>query len=399
MVATGLILLLPYPLPLVMLIAPNPVIVAGSPAPLRCDVMTCTMHKIPFYPVAFLIKTALQNGGISPKKIHILLLYLIRYLLLEPFRLLEIHIYQKKITAHKIKQPPIFILGHWRSGTSHLQHILQLDPEISTSTIFRSIFADNYYLTESWLKRALNFLCSTLKIRYSIQRTTMDMDLPAELDLALCAICSKHSYSWGHILPKSFATRVDRQILFEDDQIADSWLEDYDYMIRKLSYRSGGRRVLVKSPGDTARISHIRRKYPEAKFIFIHRDPVSVYHSSEYLWETIQRHLSLHEIQKTEIQDLILNTYQRLLSRYLKQRNEIPNEQLVEISHRDLQQDPLGEIRKIYSKFELGTPPEEELAHFLAATESYKHTHYSTPPELKAKLAARWSFAFEEWPA
>ena len=360
--------------------------------------MTGILHKIPFYPVAFLIKTALQNGGVSLKKIHVFLFYLIRYLLLEPFRLAEIHIYHKKITDHKIKQPPVFILGHWRSGTSHLQNILRLDPGFSTSTIFRSIFSDNYYLTESWLKRVINFLCSAVKIRYSIQRTTMDMDLPAEQDLALCAMCSKYSYSWGHILPKSFAKRVDKQIVLEDDQIADCWIEEYDFMIRKLSYRSGGRRVLVKSPGDTARISHIRRKYPDAKFIFIHRDPVSVYHSNEYLWEAIQRDLSVHQITKSEIHDLILTTYQRLLLSYLQQRDEIPNEQLVEVHYRDLQEDPVGEIRKIYSKLELGRPPEKELAHFVTETKSYKHTCYATSPELKEKLAARWSFAFEEWP-
>ena len=360
--------------------------------------MNSKLHKIPFYPIAILLKTALQNGGVSPKKLHVFLLYVFRYLLLEPFRLAEIHIYQKKIAAHEIKQSPVFILGHWRSGTSYLQNILRLDPGISTSTIFRSIFSDNYYLTELWLKRALNFICSTFKIRYFIQRTTMNLDHPAEMDLALCAMCSKHSYSWGHLFPKSFAKRVKNQILFQDDRPANAWIEEYDHMIRKLSYRSKGRRVLVKSPGDTARITHLIRKYPDAKFIFMYRDPVSVYHSSEYLWESIQQQLSVQEMQNTEIQDLILRTYELLLSSYLQQRNEIPQEQLIEVHHKNLQQDPLGEIRKIYSKLELGTPPEKELAHFLIANKPYKHAKYSTSDELKAKLAAQWSFAFEAWP-
>jgi len=85
----------------------------------------------------------------------------------------------------------------------------------------------------------------------------MDFDLPAELDLALCSMCSKNSYSWGHILPKSFSKRVDKQILLGDEQVANVWIEEYDYMIRKLSYWSKGRRVLVKSPGDTVTCSVI----------------------------------------------------------------------------------------------------------------------------------------------
>ena len=360
--------------------------------------MKRTLHKIPFYPILFFIKTVLQSGGVAPKKIHVFLLYFFRYLLLEPFRLAELYIYQKKIAIHQIKQSPIFILGHWRSGTSHLQRIMRLDPNLSTSTIFRSVFSDSYYLTESWLKRALNLIFSMLNIHHFIQRTTMDFDLPAELDLALCSICSKNSYSWGHILPKSFSKRVDKQILLRDEQVANSWIEEYDYMIRKLSYWSKGRRVLVKSPGDTARITHLLKKYPEAKFIFIHRDPISVYHSSTYLWKTIQRHLSIHEVQKEEIHDLILSTYQLLLSNYLKQRSEIPESQLVEVHYARLKQDPFGVMEKIYSTLELGTPPRNELAHFLKTAKPYKHTNYSTPNELREKLTSRWRFAFEEWP-
>ena len=360
--------------------------------------MASTMRKIPFYPVAFLFKTVLQNGGISPKKLHIFLLYLIRYTLLEPFRLAEFHIYEKKISAHELKQAPIFILGHWRSGTSYLQSLMRLDARLSTSTIFRSIFSDSYYLTESWLKRTLNFLCRTLNIRYAIQRTTMNLDLPAELDLALCTMCSDHSYSWGHILPRSFGRRVEDHILFRDEQAAECWIVEYDRMIRKLSYWSGGRRVLVKSPGDTGRIEQIRRQYPAAKFVYVHRDPISVYHSSAYLWIAIQRDLSLHELHENEIRDLILDTYHRLLSRYLQQREQIPAGDIVELQHTDLQQDPLREIRRIYDTLGLGAPPEEELGNFLAATEKYAHPRYSTSPELKKTLAARWRFAFEEWP-
>ena len=360
--------------------------------------MKRTLHKIPFYPILFFIKTVLQSGGVAPKKIHVFLLYFFRYLLLEPFRLAELYIYQKKIAIHQIKQSPIFILGHWRSGTSHLQRIMRLDPNLSTSTIFRSVFSDSYYLTESWLKRALDLIFSMLNIHHFIQRTTMDFDLPAELDLALCSICSKNSYSWGHILPKSFSKRVGKQILLRDEQVANSWIEEYDYMIRKLSYWSKGRRVLVKSPGATARITHLLKKYPEAKFIFIHRDPISVYHSSTYLWKTIQRHFSIHEVQKEEIHDLILSTYQLLLSNYLKQRSEIPESQLVEVHYARLKQDPFGEMEKIYSTLELGTPPRNELAHFLKTAKPYKHTNYSTPNELRENLTSRWRFAFEEWP-
>ena len=34
----------------------------------------------------------------------------------------------RKIAAADLVAPPIFILGYWRSGTSHLHNLLSLDP-------------------------------------------------------------------------------------------------------------------------------------------------------------------------------------------------------------------------------------------------------------------------------
>jgi hypothetical protein len=360
--------------------------------------MNKLVRKIPFYPIAFFIKMAFQNGGVSVKRFHVYLIYIIRYLILEPFRLAQVLIFQKRIERHEITKPPIFILGHWRSGTSHLQNLLFQDPNHTTSTIFSGLFADNYFVTEFWLKGILNFICRIFKVKYAIQRMPMNLNIPVELDSSLCAMLSEHSYSWGHLFPKKFEKWFNKLVLNQDEKIAREWIKDYDFMIRKLSYRSKGKRVVVKCPGDTARMTLLIKKYPDAKFIYIHRNPISVYNSNQYLWKIIQQQNSVQIISDTEIKKLIINTYKQLLSAYLKQRELIPTSQLVEVHFKNIQQNTLKEIIYIYSNLGLKPVPEQELTALVNANKSYKAKTYSTSIDLEKELRSEWDFAFREWP-
>ena len=48
-----------------------------------------------------------------------------------PFALLERAIWSKRINAHEVTNDPIFIVGHWRSGTTFVQNILSKDPNLA----------------------------------------------------------------------------------------------------------------------------------------------------------------------------------------------------------------------------------------------------------------------------
>ncbi len=355
--------------------------------------------KIPFAPIVLLFKMVYKNGGVSFGRIPMLLIYVFRYVLLEPFRLAEIILYHKKIESHVLSEPPIFILGHWRSGTSFFQSLICQDTRMTSSTIFRSLFPDNFYLTESWLKPILTSICKFFNVPYSIQRVPMDLDLPAEVDMTLCSLCSERSYTWGQLFPRRFEKWVDELLILKNKNTADEWLHDYDYFIRKLSYRSKGKRVVVKSPGDTARIGHLLRHYPKASFIYIHRDPFSVFHSNLYFWRILQQQNSLQTISNTEVQDLIVNSYRKIMRSYLNQRDLVPISQLIELRFEEIIKDPLKELSRTYSALNIGTMPEKEITALLLKHQSQKYASYSITAELRDRLNREWDFVFEEWPA
>ncbi|MCD8529275.1 MAG: sulfotransferase, partial [Chitinophagales bacterium] len=76
--------------------------------------------------------------GIYKKKARMISL-MIR--VMHPFQWIQQMLFKKRIEAidftHK---QPVFILGHWRSGTTHLHYILHHDPQFGTLSNYQSFF-------------------------------------------------------------------------------------------------------------------------------------------------------------------------------------------------------------------------------------------------------------------
>ena len=72
--------------------------------------------------------------------------------------LAESAIFGRKIARQTVDHPPVFILGHWRSGTTLLHNLITLDPQFSFPNLYEVLFPCNFLLTErvvtsltSWL--------------------------------------------------------------------------------------------------------------------------------------------------------------------------------------------------------------------------------------------------------
>lgn len=343
------------------------------------------LRRIPFYPLFALLYLCFKNG-INIQRIPLLIGFLLKGVVFEPFRWLEILLYERRIVNHQLEKAPIFILGHWRSGTSHLQDLMSKPVDYTTTSLYKSAFADTYMLTENWLKIPINRIVSFFKMRYSIQRMPFDFDLAAEMDMGVTLMCSLQGYTWGFVFAKRFEAMAYPLITVGDESNYKNWLEDYDYLIKKLSYFSKGKRIIIKSPGDTARVDALLEKYPNAKFVFIHRDAVDVFHSTRYLWNTVQSQFSLQKIPQQAIDQKIIETYKLVMTKYLDSRNNIPKAQLIEVEFKNLRTQPIETLTAIFQYLDLGELPKADILPFLRENKSYKTNRYTTSPELKALL-------------
>ena len=75
------------------------------------------------------IKMILRHLPISISKVPLLLVYIMLAILSLPFQLLENIIFSGKIRNQKINPSPVFIIGHWRSGTTFLHQLLSNDKQ------------------------------------------------------------------------------------------------------------------------------------------------------------------------------------------------------------------------------------------------------------------------------
>ncbi len=345
------------------------------------------LRYIPFYPLLVLFRQTVNYKGVSFRNIHIFLVYFIRYCLFEPFRLFELLLFERKILKHELEDDPIFIIGHWRSGTSHLQDIICQDNRNTSISIFTSILADCFYLTEVWLKKPLQYLLSLHNTQFALQRDALDLDYPGEMETALCSLCSLYSYTWGHIFPKSFGAVFNQMISEPTDHQVNMWLQDYDYMIRKVALLNRGKQIIVKSPGDTARIKWLLQKYPNARFIYIERKPSHVYYSNLYLWRVIHKQYSVQSISQQSVEKNIIDGYESLITGYYEQCHLIPEGQLVSISYEKLATQPIDELQRIYQHLRMGKVPiEVEL--FIANLPKRKIAVYEDHHEIE-KIAQR----------
>jgi hypothetical protein len=313
-------------------------------------------------------------------------LYLARYVVFEPLRIAERLLYDRAIERHEPPDDPVFILGHWRTGTSHLQTLLYLDPQFTTSTIFRSMFSDVFLLTEAWLAPALNLLAGCTRAPFSIQRIPLNVHTPAEADLGLCCLGSRFSYTWGHLFPRSFGLWMAQQVLDPSPETVTGWLDAYDRMQAKLSFAAGGRRVVLKSPGDAARLQLLANRFPRAKFIYIHRDPVEVFHSNRYLWGVIQKQHGVQQLDAEERDAMIIAHYGLLVGAYEAQKGQIGADRLAEIRYENLRDDPMAELRKVYAQLDLGEAPTAAIKRFVDGRGAYPRQQYVTSPALGQRL-------------
>ena len=116
-------------------------------------------------PIYTFLKIVFENGGISPKKIKNLPPWLLKTILFEPLRWIELAMYNKKISQHSITKDPVFILGFYRSGTSYLHQFLTKDDRLGYHSNFQMVLPEIMLSSEKILLPVFEFICRSFNLR------------------------------------------------------------------------------------------------------------------------------------------------------------------------------------------------------------------------------------------
>jgi len=209
-----------------------------------------------------------------------------------------------------------------------------------------------------------------------------------------------------------------------------TWTDSFLYLLRKLTVREknertfvatkglktelSSRRLILKSPVHTARITLLNQLFPEAQFIYIHRNPYDVFRSAAHMADTTYWYTYLNEPSKNQILEFILRQYEILYDRYEQGRNNIlektsedglnghHQQRLIEISYDDISQRPIETAERIYKQlgWDWTTSYKERLQAELMGPQLrlyQKNRHKELDPSLKKVINERWGPSFERF--
>lgn len=297
---------------------------------------------------------------------------------------LERAIFGARVDAARI-EPPVFVLGHWRSGTTHLHNLLACDRRFAFPNNYQVTFPHTFLVSEALGSR---LLAPFIPRRRPMDNVEWDLRSPQEDEFALCAAtCLSPCMAW--VLPGRRA-HFERYLTFRNvsDVELERWSRAFQRFLKKLTVKYGPRPLLLKSPPHTARIARLLELFPTAKFVHIARHPEAVFQSSRKLFRTIFEWHRLEPPHLEDLDDWILAQYERLYDAYFDDRGKIPPGHLHELRFEDLERDSLGELERLYGA--LGLPTFGEAR---PAVESYVATlagyRKNALPEVEERLRER----------
>ncbi|MEO8110500.1 MAG: sulfotransferase [Ginsengibacter sp.] len=279
---------------------------------------------------------------------------MVKTILFEPLRWIELT-YNKKISKHNITKDPVFILGFYRSGTSYLHQFLTQDDRFGYHNNFQMILPEIMLSSEKILSPFFNFICRLFNLQDPVHRKQMSFLFPGEEDAAMTTGLNSRGAQWGYFFPKIMMKHFRKYVLFENlpESEIEAWKRDFVFLLKKISLANHGKQLVLKSPPNTARIKLLLSLFPKAKFIFIHRNPYEVYASNKRFWKVTNRIYALGDTRSVDNNTIILETYAKIMHRYLSEKGLIPDGQLVEIPYSELIQKPTETMRKIYGTLQL----------------------------------------------
>ena len=305
-------------------------------------------------------------------------------------------VFRRKVDKFTFHESPLFIIGHWRSGTTFLHNILTKDPYSGFITTYHAVFPNN--LRSKWVFK--NFMKLFMPDERPGDRMKISVDLPQEDEYALSNITYRSFYHFFYF-PSLYRSFYRRYIRFDSlsENEEEDWELNYHNMVIKALMNTNGIRAVLKNPVNTGRMIKLLEIFPGAHFIFIIRNPIIVYLSTKKFFTQLFPTLNLEKFSNDEISRMILELYSRLLQDYLSDKKQIDPNRIVEIRFEILHQNPIEEIEKIYNKF--GFSDFQELKplflEYLDTQKEHQKNSYSIEQQELDKVMTKLEFAMKHW--
>jgi hypothetical protein len=304
--------------------------------------------------------------------------------------------YGRQIEETEIAEPPVFVIGHWRSGTTYLHELLCHDDRFAYPTTYEC-FAPSHFLVSAWiLPRLLGFL---LPRKRPMDNMLAGFDRPQEDEFALSNLGCPTPYL-RMVFPNEAAPYqelLDMQGV--PDDVLASWKRHVMYFVKALTLQKR-KPLILKSPPHTGRIAVLSEMFPGARFIHITRDPFTLFASTRRLWPALDGAQALQLPRNKYLDEYVFSCFERMYRGFEQQRPLIPPQHICDVRYEDLVRDPLGQMQGIYEKLALGDFERVRgpLETYLQQHKDYQtNRHIALDEGLRAEIRRRWGSYAEKY--
>ena len=249
--------------------------------------------------------------------------------------------YRKLLADKPLEHDPVFILGHWRSGTTFMHNVFSCDKHFGYNTTYQTVFPHLMMWGQPFFKKNMSWLMPDKRPTDNME---LAVDLPQEEEFALANMMPYTYYNFW-FLPKYQQEYADKYLLFND--ISDEELKVFEDIFTKLIkislWNTGGTQFLSKNPPHTGRVKELVKMFPNAKFIYLMRNPYTVFESTRNFFTNTIQPLKLEDISPEALEQNVLSIYAKLYHKYEADKRFIPEGNLMEVKFEDFEEKVLKE--------------------------------------------------------
>lgn len=315
----------------------------------------------------------------------------------EPFRWVENIKNGRKIAQQPINQDPIFILGHWRSGTTYLHNLMCQDPEMAFVTTYQGIFP-NQLLSAKWFFKTLMRL--NMPRKRAADNVELSPDYPQEEEFALGNM-NPYNFYYFWYFPNMTRELCEKYIMlngFEGEE-RQRWKDDYKTLMKKSLINTGGSRFISKNPPHTGRIPLILEMFPNARFIHIYRNPLTVFPSTVNFFTKTMPTICFQHMDRKEVEENIFYVYEKMMRKFEEDKQLIPPQNLIEIRYEEFEKAPLEDLKRIYQQLNLPgfDASKQKFEAYIASQQEFQANNHKQSKEDVDRIVKHWQFSMEQW--
>ena len=294
-------------------------------------------------------------------------------------------------------EDPVFILGHWRSGTTFVHNVLSQDTRFGYCSTYQTVFPHLMAQGKGFFKWCMGVAMPSRRPTDSME---LGADLPQEEEFALSNMMPCSYYNFWY-LPQNMMDYCDRFLTMEraTEEERRTFRETFLKLMKISLWNTGGTQFLSKNPPHTGKVKELLEIFPNAKFIYLMRNPYTVFESTRSFFTNTIIPLQLQRIAPEQMEANILEVYARLYRKYEQDKHLIPSGNLIEVKFEDFEADALGMTEHIYKTLTIPgfEAAKADITAYLEKKKGYKKNAYKYEPRTIELVERYWEFALQDW--